>query len=108
MKFSIIQKEPKKHQLFILDNIAGLKDVTILNKEEVEYAKRAHKNKESLIRINQYSRFVFIYILELKDTESQLAEAVRNTGATVQAITSKHSLDELCICNLTKSGNASY
>lgn len=108
MKFSIIQKEPKKHLLFILDNISELKQVTVLEKNEIDYAKKAHKNKESLIRINQYNRFVFVYIIEEKATESQLYEAIRNTGATLQAIAIKHSMDELCISNLSKSANCAY
>ncbi|MCB9045340.1 MAG: leucyl aminopeptidase [Chitinophagales bacterium] len=108
MKFSILQKEPKKHQLYILDTINELKQVTVLDKEEAEYAKKAHKNKESLIRINQYNRFVFIYILEEQPTESQVSEAIRNTGATLQTIAVKHSMDELCIISLSKVRNAAY
>jgi len=108
MKFSIIQKEPKKNQVYILDDINDLKQVTILDKTEMDYAKKAHKNNESLIRINQYSRFVFVYITEDKATESQLAEAIRSTGATLQPIAVKHSMDELCVINLSKNTNAAY
>lgn len=108
MKFIINQKETKTHQLYILDNIADLKQVAILDKNEAEYARKASKNKQSLITINQYQRFVFIYIPEEKATESQNFEAIRTTGANVQTLAEKHKIEELTIANLSKQTHAAY
>ena len=55
MKFSIIQKEPKKDQLIIADNINGLKQAA-LTKEETTYIQKAHKDKHALITLNRYDK----------------------------------------------------
>jgi leucyl aminopeptidase len=108
MKFSIIQKETKAHQVFIIDNADELKQVTILDKSELDYAKKAFKEKQSLVTINQYNRFVFIYIPEAKNTESQLFESIRVTGANVQALAEKNKIASLTISNLSKQTLAAY
>lgn len=107
MKFSIIQKEPKKDQLYILDNIGGLKQVG-LTKEEADYVQKAHKDKHPLISLNRYDKFIFIYIPEQKPTEWQLFEAMRETGASVQGLATKHKIGEICIVNLSVRANAAY
>jgi len=103
MKFSIIQKEPKKDQLYILDNIGGLKQVG-LTKEEADYVQKAYKDKHPLISLNRYDKFIFIYIPEQKPTEWQLFEAMRETGASVQGLATKHKIGEICIVNLSVPG----
>lgn len=108
MKFSIIQKEPKGHQLFIIDNADGLTQISTLDKNQVEYAKKAIKDKQSLISINQYDRFVFIYIPESKNSESQQFESIRTTGANVQALAEKHKIAELTISNISNHRLAAY
>ncbi len=107
MKFSIIQKEPKKDQLYILDNIGGLKQVG-LTKEEADYVQKAYKDKHPLISLNRYDKFIFIYIPEQKPTEWQLFEAMRETGASVQGLATKHKIGEICIVNLSVRANAAY
>lgn len=107
MKFSILQKEPKKDLLIILDNTDGLKQ-TILTKEEAAYVQKAHKDNHPLITLNRYDKHIFIYIPENKPTESQLFESIRETGANVQAIAAKHKIGELCIHNLSKNQRAAY
>lgn len=107
MKFSIIQKEPKKDQLVIADNINGLKQAA-LTKEETAYVQKAHKDKHTLITLNRYDKHIFIYIPKEKPTEWQTAEALRETGANVQGIAAKHKIGELCIVNLSKNSRAAY
>lgn len=107
MKFSIIQKEPKKDQLYILDNIGALKQVS-LTKEETDYVQKAHKDKHPLISLNRYDKFIFIYIPEQKPTEWQLFETMRETGASVQGLATKHKIGEICIVNLSVRANAAY
>lgn len=107
MKFSILQKEPKKDLLIILDNTDGLKQ-TILTKEEVAYVQKAHKDKHPLITLNRYDKHIFIYIPENKTTDWQLSESIRETGANVQTVAAKHKIGELCIHNQSKNQRAAY
>lgn len=107
MKFSILQKEPKKDQLIIADDIKGLKQAA-LTKEETAYVQKAYQDKHALITLNRYDKHIFIYIPEEKPTDWQLSEAIRDTGATVQGIAAKHKIGELCIHNLSKHNRAAY
>lgn len=108
MKFSIIQQEPKKHQLYILDDIAELKQVQVLDKSELDYTKKAFAAKQRLITINQYNRFVLVLVTEQKNTEADYSESIRNYGADVQAICDKYKIEDLCIVNVSKNLNDSY
>lgn len=108
MKFSILQKEPKKDRLFILGNINDLKQVPELDNDQVKYVKKAVNEKQSLITINQYDKFIFIYILPEKNNENLLMEDLRRTGATVQATANKHKLSALAITNLSNNLTAAY
>ncbi|HYD20333.1 MAG TPA: hypothetical protein VEB40_02570, partial [Flavipsychrobacter sp.] len=107
MKFSITQKEPKRDQLYILDNISGLKQVA-LTKEETTYVQKTHSDKHPLVTLNRYDKFIFIYIPEQKATEWQLFESIRDMGAAVQGLAIKHKIAELCIINLSETSNAAY
>ncbi|MBW7913621.1 MAG: hypothetical protein H3C54_07995, partial [Taibaiella sp.] len=107
MKFSILQKEPKKDLLIILDNTDGLKQ-TILTKEETAYVQKAHKDNHALVTLNRYDKHIFIYIPENKPTDWQFSESIRETGASVQGIASKHKIGELSIHNLSKHTRAAY
>lgn len=108
MKFSIIQKDPKKDRLFILDSIDSISQVPELETNELKYIKNAGENKQSLISINKYNKFIFIYLLPAKDTEHLLMEELRRTGAKVQAIANKHKIASLAITNLSTHLNAAY
>lgn len=108
MNFSILQKQPKKDQLFILDNEKSISQIDILQPNEASYAKKALKNNQSLVTINQYNRVLFLYLISEKDTESQTLEGIRKTGANVQAITNKHKIDTLAIVSLSSKLNAAY
>lgn len=108
MKFSILQKEPKKDRLFILGNINDLKQVPELDNDQVKYVKKAVNEKQSLITVNQYDKFIFIYILPEKNNENLLMEDLRRTGATVQATANKHKLSALAITNLSNNLTAAY
>lgn len=108
MKFSILQKEPKKDQLYILGNAAEAKEIKILSKEEADYIKKANADKQSVILLNQYDKLVIIVIAEQKSSESDFAEALRTVGAEVQAICNKYKLKELNINNLSEYNTASY
>ena len=108
MKFSIVQKEPKSNQLFIIDDIAALQQVSPLSKEEQAFAKTAADNGQNLVTINQYNRFIFLYIPETTKTAWQQAEKIRTAGASVQAIAEKHKLKELAITSLSKNSQAAY
>lgn len=108
MKFSILQKDPKKSQLFILDNINSIKDVDVLTKEEIGYAKKAHKDGQSLITINQYDKIILLSLSGEQKDESLLFESIRTTGADVQSICEKNKLTEITIINLSQTPQAAY
>lgn len=108
MKFNIVQKETKGHRLYIIDNVDGLGRIPSLEKPELDYAQKAIKEKQTRIAINQYNRFLFIYFIEDKTTESQLFEAIRVAGTGFQEMAEKQKITELTIGNLSAQNNAAY
>lgn len=108
MKFSIVQKAGKKNELYILGNIDGVSRIEDVSKEEVNYIKKADKDKQSLITINRYDKVVLIYIIPKKDNNTLTSEDIRKTGARVQQLTNKYKIDELVITNLSDKLNAAY
>ncbi|MEI8279045.1 MAG: leucyl aminopeptidase [Bacteroidota bacterium] len=108
MEFKIVQNQGKKHQLYIIDAVTSLKQITELTDQERAYATQSCKDESTLITINQYDRFVFIYFLKAKKTATLTDEAARKTGAELQAICAKHKLDDISISNLCSTTHASY
>lgn len=108
MKFTIISKEAKKHQLYILDGVGGLSKVKALSTTEANYVKDAHKAQQELITVNQYDKVVFIYVVKEQKDSTALLEGIRKTGAAVQNLCEKYKVAELNINNLSATENAAY
>lgn len=108
MEFKILQKPSKKHQLYIIDNAAGIKLVPDLSKNELEFATDAFNNEQSYISINQYSRNLFLYFVRIKKTDWQTKETIRKGGAELQTLLNRHKLDEITITNLSANTEAGY
>jgi len=99
MDYKILQKPPKKHQLFIIDDIKKLAQVPDISGQETDYVTSATAADQTLITLNRYSCFVFIYLLKNKKTDWQTRELCRKAGAEVQAVCNKLKLDELTLTN---------
>src|SRR5690606_29690231 len=99
MEFKIVQKTGKKHQLYILDNADAINQVPDLDNKETSYASGVFKNDQQLVTINQYNRFVFVYLIKNKKTDWQTLESLRKAGAEVVGFINKQKLDEVTITN---------
>ncbi len=108
MEFKLLNKTSKKHQLYIIDNEASLKQVTELSRDESSFVSAKLKNDQSFVSINQYGRYVCVYLLKSKSTASQTDEMLRKAGADLQAFANKLKLDEITINNLSAQYNAAY
>ena len=108
MEFKILNKAGKKHQLFIIEDTAALKQIADLDATERKFSVTAFNNDQSYISINQYNRFIFIYFLKNKKTDWQTAEAVRKGGAELQALLNRQKLADITITNLSKNPKAAY
>ena len=64
--------------------------------------------EQTIITINRFSYFIFVYLLKNKKTDSQTREACRKAGAELQAICNKHKLDEVTITNLSGYAQCCY
>ncbi len=106
MEFKIQQKASKKHQLYIIDDVKKLEQVTDITAEETQYATAAFNAEQTQIVLNRYSYFCFIYLLKNKKTEAQTFEACRKAGSEIQGNCNKHKLDEITINNLSSLANA--
>ena len=100
MEFKIQQKPSKKSQAYIIDDIKKLNQAE-LNQAETSFANASFSAEQTIVTINRYSYFIFIYLLNNKKTDWQTREACRKTGAELQAICNKHKLDEITITNLS-------
>ncbi len=108
MIFNISQKPASKNHLYIIDDVKTLKQVAGISPAEAAYAEQAFKEEQSLLTINQYKGFVFIYLLKNRNTAWQTTEACRKTGAELQALCQKYKLADIAITNTTKDTTAAY
>lgn len=108
MEFKIVQKTGKKHQLYILDNADAISQVPDLDNKETSYASGVFKNDQQLVTINQYNRFIFVYLIKNKKTDWQTLESLRKAGAEVVGFINKQRLDEVTITNLSPLTPAAY
>lgn len=106
MEIKIAQKPSKKHQLYIIDKAEQLQQIEELTPQERAYAAEAFKGEQPMLTINQYNRYLFIYLQKAKSTDWQTAEACRKTGAELQSTCNRLKIDELTIANLTVLANA--
>ncbi|MES2704287.1 MAG: leucyl aminopeptidase [Bacteroidota bacterium] len=101
MEFKIIQKASRKHQVCIIDDVKKLSLVPDMTGEETTFATAAFGKDQTMVTINKYTHFLFIYLLKSKKTEWQTYEACRKTGAELTAVCNKHKLDEVTMVNAT-------
>lgn len=108
MEFKIQPKATKKHQLFIIDDVSALKQVSEIDDNERKFTTSAFNSDQAYISINQYNRFIFIYFLKNKKTDWQTTEACRKAGAELQVMANRQKLEEITITNLSKLPGAAY
>ncbi|MCD6063768.1 MAG: peptidase [Flavipsychrobacter sp.] len=108
MEFKILAKAGKKNQLFIVDEVSALKQITDLDANEIKFSSAAFNNDQSYISINKYNRFVFIFFIKNRKTDWQTAETLRKGGAELQALMNRQKLTDIIITNLSKNTKAAY
>ena len=81
MEFRIVQKAGKKNQVFIIDDSKKLSKINDLTKEEVAFAEKAFGGEQTLVSINKYQYFIYIYLLKSKKTNWHTSEVLRKAGA---------------------------
>lgn len=108
MDFKILSKAGNQPQLYIIDHIDGLKNITTIADTEKKYATQTFNNDQTCVTINQYNCFLFIHLIKPKQAAYQTMEAIRKTGATIQALAAQHKLTSLHITNLSSWGAAAY
>ena len=99
MEFKIQQKPAANNRLFIIDDTKKITSVPDFTMQEAGYAKAAFATEQSLITINRYNHFIFVYLLKNKKTDWQTGEACRKAGAEVQAVCNKLKLTDITITN---------
>jgi leucyl aminopeptidase len=104
MEFKIVQKPSKKSQVYIINNATQLAQIADLTAQERDYANAALAQEQQAITINQYSRFIFVYIIKDRKTAWQTDEAIRKAGAELLAVANRYKLDEITITDI--SGHA--
>jgi leucyl aminopeptidase len=106
MEFRIQQKPIKKHQLYIIDDVKKLAAISGMSADELAFANSSFSAEQTMVTINHYSHFIFIYLLKNKKTESQTREACRKAGAELQAVCNKSKLEEITIYNFSAQPHA--
>jgi leucyl aminopeptidase len=106
MEFKILQKAPVKHQVFIIDETKKLGNVPGINADETKFLVASFEKEQTLVTINRYGHFLFVYLLKNKKTEWQTREAGRKAGAELASLCNKHKIDEIAITNLSGQGYA--
>ena len=105
MEFKILTKQTKQDHIYIIDDEKKLSLVTDLTKDELAFIKTSFAAEQTIITINKFSYFIFIYLLKNKKTDSQTYEACRKAGAELSGICNKHKLTEVAITNLSANAH---
>ena len=97
----------KSDTLIICSSVNDLKD-SGLSKEELDFVRKSAKNKENLVSINQYFRWVFIQLLPEKKKGNELLEALRKAGSKFKASFNKQNIKKLIVNDLSISETEIY
>jgi leucyl aminopeptidase len=108
MDFKIVPKISRKNQLYILDQTDQLDLIGELSDQERTYITNALAQDQTIVAINHYNRFVFIFFLKSKKTDWQTAESLRKGGAELQGLLNRNKLTELTITNRSSRTDAAY
>ena len=100
MEFKISQKPPAGHRVYIINDAEKLNLVPELSAEESAYCSTSFGHDQTIVTINRYSYFLFIFLQKEKASDWQTREAIRKAGADLQAICNKYKIEELYIANL--------
>lgn len=107
MDFKILQKAPKSHHLYIVDDANAVTQIPELNEQEQAFAGKNLKTGSYLV-FNQLSRYIFVYVLKQSDNASKDMEACRKKGAELQGVVNKYEIENLAITNLSTAEYAPY
>lgn len=108
MNFKVLQKAPKKHHLYIVDNTDALSKATELSKEEIAHCQQTLKdNSNQVVTINQLNKYIFIYQINT-DGGIKDKETCRKKGAELQAYFNALKLNDVAITNLSAADYAPY
>ena len=93
--------------LIICSSINDLKELQ-LSKDELDFVRKSIKNKEHLIALNQYKRWIFIQLLPEKKKGNELLETLRKSGSKLKARFNKHHIKRLVIRDISVSEKEIY
>ena len=108
MQFKIIQKPSSKNNLFIIDTFDALDTLPSLSAQEKAFCQSKFKKEQYFISLNQYDGYTFVYCLKSEKQPWQSAEALRKTGAEIQAIAASNKIEQVSIQNLSANSDAAY
>lgn len=108
MLFKIIQKPTTKNNLFILDHIDALDTLLSLSSQEKAYCQSKFKKEQQFISLNQYDGYTFVYFIKAEKHAWQSAEALRKTGAEIQAIAAANKIEQVTLQNFSANTEAAY
>ncbi len=108
MEFKLLQKPNKKHQLYILDDTAALNRINGLSKNETDYCQQCFKQEKQRIILNQYERFVFIYLIKDDKNDAQTRESLRKAGAEFHALADAYKIEEITLTHFSANEHAAY
>ncbi|HTN47773.1 MAG TPA: leucyl aminopeptidase [Flavipsychrobacter sp.] len=108
MNFKIIQKPTRKNNLYILDDVKSLKKIEELTDEQVAFCEAAIRREQQVMTINQYTGYVFVYLIKEKKTAWQTSEAIRKAGAEFYTMLHANKMDNITLYNLSANENAAF
>ena len=106
MDFKILQKQVVKNQIFIIDEEAKISQVPEITEAEAAFLNSCFTNDQTLVTLNRYGYFLFIFLVRPKKSDSQTKEHIRKTGAELQGICNKYKLTDVLVNNLSASHHA--
>lgn len=102
-----MQKSPKGHLVHLIDNTAGLKNLS-LSREEILFAEQQIKAGLKQISFNRFDHQQFIIVLTAQQDMYRFMEEVRKQGAVMEAVLNAIKAKEITITSHSEHPLAAY
>ncbi len=89
--------------ILIADNVINWSKYE-LTKAEISHIQDEIKKDQNIISVNQYKRWVFVYVIEKKPEQYQTNEAARRAGDQLQRILNKYRIKDATIVDTFNHG----
>jgi len=100
MNFTISKTIGQNSILYIIETKETINTLN-LNESEINYINKNFNNKDNFVSINQYSKIIYILLIEEEKNENKRIEKIRRQIPALYNSLKKHKIETISINNIT-------